>query len=475
MAHKAFDLAQQLTTGTGTGALSLGAVPAGMLGFASQGATTGDTFWGCIRHTTANEVEVTLCTFVGDGTITRASVPLSSTTGAKINFSAGTKTISCVAPASKLGPVQNGSGQYDFSGAIGIPNGLAAAPGMFFGSNPDIGFYKATGAGDGFGQSIDGTAVSQLYFRPASTFDFDNVWLRLGTGADIEDTGGDTYVSTIGPPSAAIVASGAHPVGINIGSWNVTYGVSGTVTGSVLMGELDKVDILAGAGAVTVPEALGWRVRSPVPHADVTVLKSSALTFTRPTAAGATGTTEDFAFVLFPTAVGSATTVHGLRFVEAYNGGAIFSDAGIDLDVLSGGAIKLKAGSGGTGFLRLPSAGGTPVLQSGGAASDVGMIYRTKGASSHSFTTNSDTNNEQFRIAHVASAVNAVQVSGGAATGPVIVRAVGSDTDIDLWMRTKGTGVIRFGTRTAIGAETITGYITIKDDAGTTRKLAVVS
>lgn len=101
MAHKVFDLAQQLTTGTGTGALTLGAVPAGCIGFADQGAIAGDTFWGCIRHLTANEVEVTLCTIVGDGTITRAATPLISTTGSKINFSAGTKTITCVAPGLK--------------------------------------------------------------------------------------------------------------------------------------------------------------------------------------------------------------------------------------------------------------------------------------------------------------------------------------------------------------------------------------
>jgi hypothetical protein len=34
---------------------------------------------------------------------------------------------------------------------------------------------------------------------------------------------------------------------------------------------------------------------------------------------------------------------------------------------------------------------------------------------------------------------------------------------------------LMFGTHTGIAAETITGYITIKDEGGTTRKLAVVS
>ena len=38
-----------------------------------------------------------------------------------------------------------------------------------------------------------------------------------------------------------------------------------------------------------------------------------------------------------------------------------------------------------------------------------------------------------------------------------------------------GTGLVKFGTHTAIGAETLSGYITIKDAGGTTRKLAVIS
>lgn len=122
MAHKTFDLAQQLTTSTGTGALTLGAVPTGRIGFADQGAVAADTFWGCIQHQTADEVEVTLCTVVGDGTITRAAMPLISTTGAKIAFSAGTKTISCVAPASKS-VTADASGVFNFPLPI-VANGV---------------------------------------------------------------------------------------------------------------------------------------------------------------------------------------------------------------------------------------------------------------------------------------------------------------------------------------------------------------
>lgn len=41
--------------------------------------------------------------------------------------------------------------------------------------------------------------------------------------------------------------------------------------------------------------------------------------------------------------------------------------------------------------------------------------------------------------------------------------------------RVRNDGVVGFGTHSAVGAEVITGYITIKDTAGNTRKLAVIS
>lgn len=58
----------------------------------------------------------------------------------------------------------------------------------------------------------------------------------------------------------------------------------------------------------------------------------------------------------------------------------------------------------------------------------------------------------------------------------VAAESAGTGTaNIDVKLTTKGTGVVQYGTHSAIAAETVTGYITIKDAGGTTRKLAVVS
>ena len=45
----------------------------------------------------------------------------------------------------------------------------------------------------------------------------------------------------------------------------------------------------------------------------------------------------------------------------------------------------------------------------------------------------------------------------------------------DLYLNPVAGSYVKFGTHSAIGAETVTGYITMKDAGGTTRKLAVVS
>jgi len=49
------------------------------------------------------------------------------------------------------------------------------------------------------------------------------------------------------------------------------------------------------------------------------------------------------------------------------------------------------------------------------------------------------------------------------------------DDNMDVRLTPAGTGNVRFGTHSAVGAETITGFITIKDAAGNARKLAVIS
>jgi hypothetical protein len=99
------------------------------------------------------------------------------------------------------------------------------------------------------------------------------------------------------------------------------------------------------------------------------------------------------------------------------------------------------------------------------------MVLSTKGTGSYLFATNNVTST-QFSVAHTASAVNYLTATGGATGNSAKLNASGSDTNIDLALTPKGTGLLRFGTYTA-GILAQSGYIQIKDAAGNTRNLLV--
>jgi len=88
---------------------------------------------------------------------------------------------------------------------------------------------------------------------------------------------------------------------------------------------------------------------------------------------------------------------------------------------------------------------------------------------------NSSNNSFALFSTQSANSVNRIQLTGTDSGASPIIQAAGTDINIDLRLSAQGTGAIRFGTLTATSDAPITGYITIKDSSGNTRKLAVIS
>lgn len=83
-------------------------------------------------------------------------------------------------------------------------------------------------------------------------------------------------------------------------------------------------------------------------------------------------------------------------------------------------------------------------------------------------------NQESLRVIPVPGAVDFVAILAG--TGTALVQATGASGDIDLRLLSKGTnGRVKYGTFTANADAPITGYVEIKTDDGTVRKLAVIA
>jgi len=78
-------------------------------------------------------------------------------------------------------------------------------------------------------------------------------------------------------------------------------------------------------------------------------------------------------------------------------------------------------------------------------------------------------------VKHSGTVANWLALVGRPTTAGPQIEANGSDADIDIFLKTKGAGQVRFGTVSALGAEVLSGYILMKDAGGTIRKLAVIS
>jgi hypothetical protein len=176
----------------------------------------------------------------------------------------------------------------------------------------------------------------------------------------------------------------------------------------------------------------------------------------------ATGSAPNFS------ATGADTNI-GIRFISKGTGAFSF------LTNTSAQQVSIEHVASAVNYLTLngSATGGSCKLGVSGADTNIALQVASKGTSSIAFLTGAGTT--QFSVGHTASAVNYIIIAGGVAGGPPTLQATGSDTNVDIYFVPKGSGVVKFGTHSALAGESVSGYITIKDAGGTSRKLAVVS
>lgn len=215
----------------------------------------------------------------------------------------------------------------------------------------------------------------------------------------------------------------------------------------------------------------------------------------------------DYSLLIDTTDASSTVVIRGLRFQDhnPHADTALINTTGntrslviygidVDIGTLANAVPLFGTGSGDASLIRVSGRiqwGATQDLTLTNCHFD-GVIYLTEAAViDHTLGTydvirlpnSTDTRTKEIKgrvkvLGEVDSAsdpANGVQIDGALTTGVPSVQACGSDTNVDLLLAGQGTGLVRVGTHSAIASETISGYITIKDSGGTSRKIAVVS
>jgi hypothetical protein len=337
--------------------------------------------------------------------------------------------------------------------------------------------------------------------------------VAIGTGAITQAivNGGTGYTvgNILNVSGGTIINSAVQQIRVDTVSSGVITGISVSSFGQYTTLPTNPVSVTGGSGSGATFNLSNFSfVGSSITNAGSGYIEQPTITFS----GGGSGASA------YAT-VGSGTTVKSLNGTMSFN-----TPAGESVRINNGGFSTL------TDYVELR--GGSSVsgayVTVGGSTANASLYLSSKASSNIQFYTNSF-NQEQFRVSHTASAVNYVQVTGAATTGRPVIQVAGSDTNIgitytakgtgihafgngngtqlvlqagstssvnrieitptvtgsapilsaggtdtniDLALTPKGTGVVQFGTYTA-GVLTPTGYVTIKDSGGTTRRLLV--
>jgi hypothetical protein len=171
---------------------------------------------------------------------------------------------------------------------------------------------------------------------------------------------------------------------------------------------------------------------------------------------------------------GDNNTIQGNVFHNS--GTCIYINTGANYNTVIGnvGSIQVDGSFVDLPLVLVENAGaGTTIIGNKEQYAGRDTVYSSGGE--HNFVTS--TGDITVQLTNVADQVCYLSIYGDVVADPKInIEARSTDvSDVDVLLNPLGTGKVRFGTHSASSDVAISGYITIKDEAGTTRKLAVIS
>lgn len=177
---------------------------------------------------------------------------------------------------------------------------------------------------------------------------------------------------------------------------------------------------------------------------------------------------------------GSGRTISG-NTIAGNNGYAYFDNGSLGARIAANGDLRIDNNgasstyfntSGGLQFSITSTASAVNRVNVTGGATGVSPIISVYGETNTPLTLRGSGTGSVFIGSSAANYFRFNNASGGNSPG---MFPEGSDTNLDFIIAGKGTGTVRFGSWTTSGDVAVNGYLTIKDYAGNTRKLATVA
>lgn len=230
MAHQKFDLVQETSTSTGTGAIALAGAVTRRRRFGDV-LSNADTCYVLIEHGSAAEWEICLATWNTGHTLTRGAV-LASSTGSAVSFSSGTKTVTLVAPASKS-VVMDNNGDATVTRDLTLGRSLFVATGLGIGRSPGY----ALDVNANIGRLGDGSTGYALFifgmhatatnnWHCGSNGDGNFIWFNGNFGA------GTARLALSSAGHVTPAADNTQTMGSASFRWSVVYAGTGTINTS---------------------------------------------------------------------------------------------------------------------------------------------------------------------------------------------------------------------------------------------------
>jgi hypothetical protein len=334
-----------------------------------------------------------------------------------------------------LGIVTKGTGAINLaagSRGVNISNGgtvtaiTRTSSGGSYTSIPSVAISAPTTAG-----GVQATASAAMFIQTVSI-------VNGGTGyavGNVLTVVGGTVIT------AATLTVSSVSAGVITGVTVTTGGTSYTVLPS------NPVSVTGGAGSGATFNVTSWAV-----SATITITNAGSGYIEQPTVTFSGGGGSGAAAYA---TVGSGTIFKTIGNTLSFN-----TPAGEAVRVIDNGATTVNYWQ----FQGRQSTGGI-LASAQGTDSNIAAFISSKGTGNVTLATNNFAQT-QFNVSHTASAVNYVQVTGGATSNSPVISAQGSDTNITLGITPKGSGLINLNAQTRLGFNS-TNYITIAGSATT--------